>query len=126
MDGPSEAIAAWVAGFIAAEGTLIAHHQKRSGRVKFVFAIELGAVDALACDVVAGYFACGHVRPHQRRQAHHDDTVRFQVTRLADLVERIVPFLDEHLPPSYKRRQFEAWRDELLDYWEHHARRRRS
>ena len=31
----------------------------------------------------------------------------------------------EHLPPSYKRTQYEAWRAELLRYWEVDARRRR-
>ena len=45
--------------------------------------------------------------------------------RLRELVEVIVPFMDEHLPPSYKRDQYEVWRGALLDYWEHDARRRR-
>jgi hypothetical protein len=26
----------------------------------------------------------------------------------------IVPFMDGHLPPSNKRRQYEGWRDQLL------------
>jgi hypothetical protein len=34
-----------------------------------------------------------------------------------------VPFMDAHLPPSYKREQYLAWRGRLLDYWEHRAKR---
>ena len=38
----------------------------------------------------------------------------FIVRRMRDLVEVIVPFMDEHLPPSYKRDQYEVWRTALL------------
>jgi len=41
------------------------------------------------------------------------------------LIEVIVPFMDEHLPESYKRQQYLEWRAKLLDYWEHRAKRRR-
>ena len=47
----------------------------------------------------------------------------FVVSRLGDLVHVVVPFMDEHLPPSYKREQYLVWRAELLDYWEHEAKR---
>jgi len=36
-----------------------------------------------------------------------------------------IPFMDEHLPESYKRRQYLAWKAELLEYWEQKAKRRR-
>ncbi len=44
---------------------------------------------------------------------------------LADLIEVVVPFMDEHLLSSHKRTQYLAWRADLLDYWEHKAKRRR-
>jgi hypothetical protein len=31
--------------------------------------------------------------------------------------------MDAHLPVSYKRRQYEAWRVDLLEYWTHRFRR---
>ena len=37
-----------------------------------------------------------------------------------------MPFLDEHLPPSYKREQYLVWRAELMAYWDERARRRRT
>ena len=50
----------------------------------------------------------------------------FQVRKLKDLVDVVVPFMDEHLPASHKREQYLVWRAQLLDYWEHRARRRRA
>jgi hypothetical protein len=34
-----------------------------------------------------------------------------------------VPFMDVHLPPSYKREQYLEWRVRLLHFWEHRYRR---
>lgn len=42
---------------------------------------------------------------------------------LPDLVGVVVPFMDVHLPASYKRDQYLAWRAAVLDYWERDARR---
>ena len=48
------------------------------------------------------------------------------VRRLRDLVEVIVPFMDEHLPCVLQARPVRASGGRaLLDYWEHGARRRR-
>ncbi len=71
------------------------------------------------------WFGAGRVSLSPRRQPHYDDEVTFRVDRLSDLIDVVVPFMDEHLPPSYKREQYEAWRAELLDYWEHDSKRRR-
>jgi hypothetical protein len=65
----------------------------------------------------------GHIYAYPRRRLHYDDETIFAVRKMKDLVEVVVPFMDEHLPPSYKRQQYLTWRDELLDYWEHRARR---
>ena len=45
------------------------------------------------------------------------------IQSLRQLIEIVVPFMDEHLPPSYKRQQYLAWKARLLDYWEHRAKR---
>jgi hypothetical protein len=49
----------------------------------------------------------------------------YQARKVRDLVQVIVPFMDEYLPASYKRQQYEDWRTRLLDHWEQTARRRR-
>lgn len=58
-----------------------------------------------------------------RRKKHYDDEVNYAVQSLRELVEMVVPFMDEHLPASYKRMQYLAWKERLLDYWEHRAKR---
>ena len=114
-------INAWfVAGFVVGEGTFTRH-----GQTGFTFAVHVGAVDARLCEELRSWFGVGHVYWYRRRKPHYDDEARFAVRRTRDLVEVIVPFMDEHLPPSYKRRQYEVWRHALLDHWEHGAKRRR-
>jgi hypothetical protein len=108
-----------LAGFVAAEGTF-----GRAGR-SYAFAVSLGQADAGMCHVLQDFLGCGRIRRYPRRRAHYDDEVVFVVRRLRDLVEIVVPFMDEHLRPSHKRAQYERWRDELLTYWDEHARRAR-
>lgn len=116
-------LASWLAGFVAAEGCFVT--ARFHGRKAFGLVVSLGATDAGCCEVLRDFFGCGTLHRFERRKVHYDDEVRFQVRKLADLVEIVVPFMDEHLLPSYKRDQYEAWRAELLEYWEHDARRRR-
>jgi hypothetical protein len=116
----TDRVAGWIAGFVAGEGTFT-----RSGQPPvFTFAVGLGASDAGMCDTMKTFFGVGSVRHYPRRKAHYDDEVCYAVRALRDLAEVIVPFMDEHLPPSYKRRQYEAWREQLLDFEANGARQR--
>ena len=107
-------LALFIAGFVAAEGTFVV--SRLPTKKAFTFATALGATDSGTCELLHAFFGCGSIVRSYRRQAHFDDEVRFQVRRRADLVTRIVPFMDQHLPPSYKRQQYETWRTELLEY----------
>jgi hypothetical protein len=106
-----------IAGFVAGEGTFT-----RSAE-SFAFAVTLGAVDTGMCRLLHRFLAVGSVHTYPRRKVHYDDEVVFQVRKFTDLIGVIVPFMDAHLPPSYKQQQYERWRGELLDYWEHRAKR---
>lgn len=108
-----------LAAFVAAEGTFLASDRR------FAFAVGLGATDTPTCELLAGWFGVGTIQHSARRKPHYDDEVTFIVQRMRDLVEVVVPFMDEHLPPSYKRQQYEVWRAHLLDYWQSGTRRRR-
>jgi hypothetical protein len=112
------ALGAYVAGLIAAEGTFTCATQGR--RLTFGVVVDLGATDAFSCELLHAFLG-GTIHRYDRRLPHHDDVVRFQVRKLATLTDVVVPFMDEHLPDSYKRRQFLVWRDELLDYCAHRA-----
>jgi hypothetical protein len=72
-------------------------------------------------DLLREFFGCGFASRWTRRKPHYEDEVTFTVKKLRDLVEVLVPFMDEHLPPSYKRQQFLEWRTELLQYWTERA-----
>ena len=45
------------------------------------------------------------VRRYPGARAHYDDEITFTVRSLVDLVQVIIPFMDEHLPASRKRIQ---------------------
>ena len=118
---PDTDLAAFIGGFVAAEGCFHA----RAAEGWFSFAVSLGACDQEMVDALYEFFGCGRTTWRRRRRAHFDDEVTFVVRRIRDLVEVIVPFMDEHLPPSYKRVQYEVWRAALMEYWDHGVRRRR-
>jgi hypothetical protein len=115
----TDSLATFLAGFFAAEGCF-------SGTAKgdrFILEVGLGASDREMCELVRRFLAIGHVYDTPRRKPHHDDEAAFHATALRELLEVVVPFMDAHLPPSYKREQYVAWRARLLDYWEHRAKR---
>jgi hypothetical protein len=117
---PATVVAAFVAGFIVAEAVFTASPPR-----KFRFAVALGGTDRQTCIGLRSFFGVGAVHDFPRRRPHYDDEVSFQVQSIRELVTVVVPFMDEHLPPSHKREQYLTWRAALLDYWEHHAQRRR-
>ena len=116
-------LAAWISGFIAAEGCFTAT-QTPSHR-RYGFQVGLGAADRQVCELFLGFFGVGRLVSYRRRQPHYDDEVAFVVSRMPDLIEVVVPFVDAHLPECHKRMQYQAWRADLFAYWNGQARRRR-
>ncbi len=88
-----------------------------------MFEVGLGASDREMCEVLQTFLGVGHIYDSPRRRPHYDDESSFRVQALPELLDVVVPFMDAHLPPSYKREQYLAWRERLLDYWEHRAKR---
>ena len=119
MQPDTESLAAFLAGFAAAEGCFsgTAHGNR------FIFEVGLGASDREMCEGLRSFLDIGHVYDSQRRKPHHDDESVFNATALRELLNVVVPFMDAHLPASYKREQYLAWRERLFDYWEHRAKR---
>lgn len=122
MPPATDALAALAGGFVAAEGCFT----KTGDPPRFTFAVGLGATDAEMCELLHALFGVGHVYTSPRRKAHYDDEVTFAIQSLRDHLEVTIPFMDAHLPESHKRTQYLAWRAELLEYWEHRAKRRRA
>ena len=107
---PATDVAHFIGGFVAAEGCFT-----RSGN-RFRFSVGLGARDRMTCEGLHWFFGCGSVTWSPRRKPHYDDECTFAIRGLDDHLRVTVPFMDEHLPPSYKRRQYLLWRQQLLEY----------
>jgi hypothetical protein len=118
---PATDVAAFIGGFVAAEGCF--HARSREGW--FGFAVALGAEDVEMVELLHAFLGCGRTTWRKRRKEHYDDEVSFVVRKMRDLVETVIPFMDEHLPPSYKREQYEVWRAQVLAYWDTGMKRRR-
>jgi hypothetical protein len=115
----TEQLADFISGVVVGEGCFT----KTGNPPKFTFSVGLGAADATTCSLLKLLFGVGLIVRSSRRKPHYDDEVVFQVRKFNDLLTVIVPFMDEHLPPSYKRRQYEVWRAELIAYWDQRAKR---
>jgi LAGLIDADG endonuclease len=113
------AFAYFLAGFAAGEGCF----SGTSNGNRFIFEVGLGASDRQMCELFRFLLGIGHLYDSPRRQADYDDESSFRTQALRELLDVVVPFMDAHLPPSYKRKQYLAWRERLLDYWEHRAKR---
>lgn len=92
----------YIAGVVAGEGCFTC------SRNTFTFSVALGSVDAGMCHALHDFFGVGHVHEYRRRKDHYDDEIVFSVRKMRDLIDVIVPFMDEHLPPSYKRSRGET------------------
>jgi hypothetical protein len=109
-----------IAGFVAAEGTFTGTDRPRP---RFTFAVGLGASDVGMCELLREFFGVGSIVRSPRRRDHYDDEAAFAMQSMRALVDVVVPLMDAHLPPSYKREQYEAWRARLLEHWELRAKR---
>jgi hypothetical protein len=116
---PATDVADFAAGIVAAEGCFVVSGAPPT----FTFVVGLGATDESLCVALQRFLGVGYLTRSPRRKLHYDDEVSFAVRALPDLVNVVVPFMDEHLAPSYKRAQYEAWRAKLFDYWSHDAKR---
>jgi hypothetical protein len=115
----TDALAAFLSGFVAGEGSFSGTCDGR----RYIFEVGLGASDREMCELLRSLLGLGHIYDSPRRKPHHDDQSTFSVTAQRELLGVVVPFIDAHLPPSYKRHQYLAWKERLFDYWEHRAKR---
>jgi hypothetical protein len=118
----TEYIADFIGGFVAAEGSFVVSGQPS----KFAFSVGLGATDSATCHSLQAFFGCGGIFTYARRKLHYDDECTFVIQSLRDHLAVTIPFMDVHLPVSYKREQYLVWRERLLEYWEHDAKRVRE
>lgn len=96
----------WLAGFIDAEGCFFVHLKKSSAykagyQVSLKFQITQDTADAALLQSIVKYFNCGYYRAVVK-----NNDGKFEVEKLHDILEKIIPFLDKHPLLGTKAKDF--------------------
>ena len=105
--------AQWVVGFVDGEGCFhvgVARHaeMKAGYQVLPEFTVVQHERDVKVLHAMKAYFGCGVVRKN------HGDRMAYRVRKREHLLERIVPFFEEHQLKTGKRQDFQKFRKVLL------------
>jgi hypothetical protein len=110
----------WVIGFVDGEGCFsigFVRQHDRAGRkgyktgyqVSHDFVVTQGASSVSCLYELREFFGVGQVYVNRRSDNHREHLHRYSVCRRQDLLERIVPFFQEHPLRTSKRRDFEKF-----------------
>lgn len=101
--------AQWIVGFTDGEGCFhigISRHTEMKLGVQVLpeFVIVQHQRDIKVLHAIKQFFGCGVVR------SNHGDRMCFRVRKLEHLMEKIIPFFEEHSLKTLKRQDFLAFR----------------
>ena len=110
----------WVVGFVDGEGCFsigFVRQARRTGRAgygtgyqvvhRFVVPQAEGSRSAL--EELASFFGVGCIYLNRRNDNHHQDQLQYRVSARFELLERIIPFFQQHPLRTSKRRDFETF-----------------
>jgi hypothetical protein len=105
--------AQWIVGFVDGEGCfhvgINAHPEMRSGhQVLPEFTVVQHERDIQVLHALKAHFGCGVVR------RNHGDRMAYRVRSQEHLMQRIIPFFEQHPLKTRKRVDFEKFRRVLL------------
>lgn len=107
-------------GLVAGEGSYTTkaegRYQDGSPRKRFVFQLTMAERDRSMVTALRNYLGFGSVRSIGRRNPRWQGQVVLTVNSFRAHHASTIPFGEAFLLPSRKRDQFEAWRDEMLEY----------
>ena len=114
-------------GLVAGEGTFYVSRTKdrfRDGQQKcrFVFQVHMARRDRALLGALRDVLGFGAITDRPAQGMWLPSSTLTIGSRKAHL-SATIPFMERHLLPCAKRRQFEAWRDELVEYDLAHPRR---
>jgi hypothetical protein len=100
---------AYFAGFVDGEGCFTVSFSPRSRlligwEVRPSFSVSQNADRSEVLLLMQEYFGCGSIRPDRS-----DKTLKYEVRRLDDLVERVIPFFDANPLLTSKQRDVERF-----------------
>lgn len=97
----------YVLGLVDGEGSfnVRVNTQRRRARVELKFSLKLRHQDKEILDELQSFFGCGKVYIQRDQRANHSLCYRYEVQNKKEIIEKIIPFFDAHLPklPSRKR-----------------------
>lgn len=102
-------IKSYLSGYADGEGCFCVSIN-RSARHRFgweirpSFSVSQNSDRAQVLEILKQYFGCGTIRPDRS-----DRTLKYEVRRVADLVERVIPHFEENPLLSSKQRDFELF-----------------
>lgn len=110
-----------LAGFVAGEGSFcisrkLPPYADGSPRLCFRFAVTVATRDRPMLETLRGFLGVGSIFDRAPRRASWQPTSTLCVNSVRAHHAATIPFAEQFLLPSAKRRQFEAWRDALAAY----------
>jgi hypothetical protein len=117
-----------LAGFVAGEGSFVVTPRQPprkdgTARLRFVFDVTVAARDRPMLEALRAVLGRGCITDQRAARAHWQPTCNFRIASITGHLSATVPWADAHLATSYKRRQYEAWRAELVAYAATHPRK---
>ncbi len=107
-------------GFVAGEGsfsiTRLPPSASGTRRLRFVFSVEVAARDRELLDQLRRFLGHGSIHERPPRRAGWLPSSVFSIGSLRGHRKATIPFSEEYLLPSAKRRQFEQWREAMDAY----------
>jgi hypothetical protein len=105
----------WVVGFVDGEGcfsiAVVRNNGCRLGwQVQHEFSVTQAAPSRSALEELIGFFGCGSIIESNRSDNHRYPLMRYSVKARAPLVERIIPFFEEHPLITSKKADFQAFK----------------
>jgi hypothetical protein len=123
--GVSDPVGHTFGGLVAAEGCFSVGQRgqafTRTGtpRLRFKFHVTMAAWDRALLIRFRAFLGCGALSDRPPAKPGWQPTVTLAVASEQEHLLVTIPFAERFLPPSHKRDQFEAWRDQLLAYRQH-------
>ena len=107
-------IASYISGFVDGEGCFCISFSPRARfttgwEVRASFAVSQNQDRAEVLELMQQYFGCGSIR-----RDFHDNTVKYEVRKLQDLITRIIPHFQTYQLLSAKDKQFQIFTEICL------------
>src|SRR6266516_4309824 len=104
-----EFLSAYISGYVDGEGCFTVSISPRAkllmgGEVRPSFSVSQNGDRAEVLHVIQAFFGCGSIRPDRS-----DKTLKWETSRLDDLVGRVVPHFERYPLLSGKRADFERF-----------------